>query len=438
MISTGPHNKPLHVLYVHQHFGTPSGAGGIRSYGFARSLIARGHRVTIVCGGTDRSTTTLTMPFEGGRRQGTVDGIQVVECNIPYATSDGLLRRTINFSKFAIQASRVALTLKYDIIFATSTPLTVVIAGVVARILRRKPFVFEVRDLWPELPKALGLKNPLAIAAMSCLEWLGYNVSNHVIALAPGMADGIAARGCPEDRVTLIPNGCDIDLFDAHPVILPHEMFPDLFGAEDFVAIFAGAHGLANGLSAVLDAAAILKRGQHRNIKITLIGSGATKAELQKRALRESLDNIIFLDPIPKRQLIGLMKGSNIGLQILKNVKAFYNGTSPNKFFDYLAAGIPVLVNYPGWIADLVLENNCGHVVPPDDPEAFAKKLIALAADASALKACGEMSNALARHKFNREDLAEQFCKVIEASHARHPDKLTRTVSDTSLPHNPI
>jgi glycosyltransferase involved in cell wall biosynthesis len=422
------HPKPLHVLYIHQHFGTPSGAGGIRSYSFAQSLIARGHRVTMVCGSTDRSTTTLSMPFKNGRREGMVDGITVVECNIPYATSDGLMRRALNFSRFAVQASRVAATLKYDIVFATSTPLTVVIAGVVGKLLRRKPFVFEVRDLWPELPKALGLKNPLALAAMSCLEWLGYNISNHVIGLAPGMAKGIAARGCPESRVTMIPNGCDNDLFDQQPPISPHAMFPNQFSTDDFVAIFAGAHGLANGLDAVLNAAIELKRRQHKDIKIALVGSGATKLELQKRAATEALDNIVFLDPIPKRQLISLMKGSDIGLQVLKNVEAFYNGTSPNKFFDYLAAGIPILVNYPGWISDLVEDHACGCVVPPDNPEAFADALIQAAKNRVPSKAQGRNSKSLARQKFDRDALAEKFCTVIEASHSLHPQNYSTTL----------
>jgi glycosyltransferase involved in cell wall biosynthesis len=437
-MSTNTQPRPLHVLYIHQHFGTPSGAGGIRSYSFAQSLIARGHSVTMVCGATDRSTTTLSMPFENGRRKGIVDGITVIECDIPYSTSDSLIRRAVNFSKFAVQASRVAATLNYDVIFATSTPLTVVLAGIVGKLLRQKPLVFEVRDLWPELPKALGLKNPIAIAAMSFLEWLGYNLSNHVISLAPGMAKGIAARGCPLDRVTMIPNGCDNDLFDQQAAISPHTMFPNHFSPDDFVAIFAGAHGLANGLDAVLNAAIVLKRGRHQKIKIALVGSGATKLELQKRAASEALDNIVFLNPIPKRQLIGLMKGSDLGLQILKNVEAFYNGTSPNKFFDCLAAGIPILVNYPGWISDLVKNHACGYVVPPDNPDAFAKALIEAKKNRASSKALGKNSKALALQKFDREELAKKFCTVIEASHSLHPQKFFHTASKTSFSHDGI
>jgi glycosyltransferase involved in cell wall biosynthesis len=415
--------KSLHVLYVHQHFGTPSGAGGIRSYGFAKGLLARGHQVTMVCGATDRSSTTLTGPFVDGKRHGMVDGISVIEFNIPYSTADGLLRRAVNFSKFALQASRVALTGKYDLLFATSTPLTVVMAGVVAKLFRRKPFVFEVRDLWPELPKALGLRNPLAISAMSILEWLGYNLSNHVIALAPGMAKSIAARGCPVGRITMIPNGSDNDLFNAEAAVSPDIMFPQHFSKSEFVAVFSGAHGIANGLDAVLDAASILKKADKTNIKIALVGSGATKAHLKQRAEEERLENVVFIDPIPKRNLIQLLKGSHCGLQILKNVGAFYNGTSPNKFFDYLSAGIPILVNYPGWIAELVEQHHCGVVVPPDNAKAFAQALIDAEASRSKFKLNGANGKQLAEASFDRDVLAARFCAIIEQSYRDHPAK---------------
>jgi glycosyltransferase involved in cell wall biosynthesis len=418
-------NLPMHVLYVHQHFGTPSGAGGIRSYGFAQKLLARGHAVTMVCGSTDRSTTTLTTPFVNGRRSGVVDGIQVIEYDISYSTSDGLLRRSYNFARFAIKASGVALSSQYDLTFATSTPLTVVIAGVTSRLFKRKPFVFEVRDLWPELPKALGLRNPVAISAMSFLEWLGYNVSNHVIALAPGMTHGITRRGCPAGRVTMVPNGCDNDLFDDEVAISPHDMFPKHFDRTDFVAVFAGAHGLANGLDAVLNMAIVLKRRQANHIKIALVGSGATKAALIKRAEMEELKNVVFIDPMPKRQLIRLLKGCDAGLQVLKNVEAFYDGTSPNKFFDYLAAGIPVIVNYPGWIAELVRKNSCGRVAVPDDAEAFADELISAAADRQNFGKLGQNGKVLAQTEFDRDLLANRFCTVLEQSYKHHPVKWT-------------
>src|SRR5690606_6162994 len=131
-------------------------------------------------------------------------------------------------------------------------------------------------------------------------------------------------------------------------------------------------HGIANGLNAVLDAAAELKRRGRDDIRLVLVGQGKLKPALQARAQREKLHNVVFCDPVEKPRLAGLLAAADLGMQVLANVPAFYNGTSPNKFFDYVASGLPVLINYPGWLADIITEVDCGYVVPPDDPAAFA------------------------------------------------------------------
>jgi glycosyltransferase involved in cell wall biosynthesis len=142
------------------------------------------------------------------------------------------------------------------------------------------------------------------------------------------------------------------------------------------------------------------------------------KARLQERGRREALDNVVFLDPVPKDKLAGLLASTDVGMQILVNVQAFYFGTSPNKFFDYIAAGIPVLNNYPGWVAQLITENQCGVAVPPEDPEAFAGSLERLAADRAALRAMGVRARELARREFDRVRLGDRFVDVLEAAGA--------------------
>lgn len=396
----------MKVIYFHQHFSTPKGSAGIRSYEMARRLLARGHQVTMVCGSYGGGETGLTQSFAGGRRRGFVDGIDIIEFDLAYSNADGFLKRGLTFVKFALRSIGLAFTEQYDVLFATTTPLTAGIPGIFARWLRGKPFVFEVRDLWPELPRAMGvIRNPLVLWAMGVLEWMSYRSAHRLVGLSPGIVEGIAHRGVPRDRIASVPNGCDLGIFagDVQP------WRPAKVRATDLTAVFAGTHGMANGLDAVLNVAVELKHRGRDDIKLVLIGQGKLKAGLQARAARDGLDNVVFHDPVNKAKLAGLMAATDLGLQILANVPAFYYGTSPNKFFDYIAAGLPVLNNYPGWLAEMITEHCCGFTVPPDNPVAFADALEKAAADRDALKAMGLRGRALAETQFDRIKLADRW-----------------------------
>lgn len=396
----------MKVLYFHQHFSTPKGAAGIRSYQMARRLIDQGHEVTMVCGSYGGGETGLDMPFKYGRREGLVDGIRVVEFDLTYSNTDGFVKRAWTFIKFALRSIGLVFSEKYDVLFATTTPLTAGIPGIVARWLRGKPFVFEVRDLWPELPREMGvIKNPILLGLMSFLEWASYRSAHRCVGLSPGIVDGIVKRGVKRERITMVPNGCDLEIFADKS----SSWRPDGVAANDLMAVFTGTHGVANGLDAALDAANELKQRNRSDIKLVLIGQGKLKSALQKRVVREKLDNVIFHPPVDKAKLSGLLASADIGMQLLANVPAFYFGTSPNKFFDYIAAGLPVLNNYPGWLADIIQEHKCGFSVPPDDPAAFADVLEAAAGDHDTLLTMGGNARSLAEKEFSRTMLADRW-----------------------------
>jgi glycosyltransferase involved in cell wall biosynthesis len=402
----------MRILYFHQHFSTPSGSTGTRSYEMSRRLIARGHQVTMVCGSYGVAKSGLSSAFVDGVRRGVVEGIDVIELQLPYSNYDSLVKRTGIFVQFALKSVRLALTLPCDLVFATSTPLTAGIPGIFARFFRRKPFVFEVRDLWPELPRAMGvITNPLVLWAMGVLEWLSYHAAVGCIGLSPGIVQGIVKRGVPERDVVMVPNGCDLDTFDPAKggYWRPAGVEP-----SDFLAVFSGAHGLANGLDAVLDAAEVLKRRGRADIKIILVGDGKLKPRLKQRAADQGLGNCLFLDPISKLDLTALFRSVDCGLMVLANVPAFYYGTSPNKFFDYIASGLPVLNNYPGWLAGLIKEESCGVAVPPGDPEAFADALERLADDRELARGMGQNARGLAEREFSRDLLADRFIRFLE------------------------
>jgi len=214
----------------------------------------------------------------------------------------------------------------------------------------------------------------------------------------------------------MIPNGCDIELF--RPVSSKLLLLPGI-ERDDFSAVFTGTHGIANGLDAVLDAAGILLARGRKDITLIFIGDGKLKPRLKERALKEDLINCLFFDPVPKTNLAGLIAHMDVGLMILSNCPAFYEGTSPNKFFDYLAAGLPVLNNYPGWLAELIHDNNCGLAIMPDNPELFAEALIYLADNPLRCLEMGDNSRRLAVSQFDRKDLSNQFVDFIELNYEK-------------------
>lgn len=396
----------MNILYFHQHFSTPSGSTGIRSYEMAQRLLKHNHQVTMVCGSYGGGETGLTGQFIKGRREGVVDGIHIIEFDLAYSNADGLIKRAGTFLKFALKSIGIALTHKYDVVFATTTPLTAGIPGIFARWLRGKPFVFEVRDLWPELPKEMGvITNPLVLAAMSALEWCSYRSAHRCIGLSPGIVEGIKKRGVKASKVEIVPNGCDLTIF-ANDVTAWR---PDGVLDTDLMAVFTGTHGQANGLDAALDAASELKKRGRNDIKLVFVGQGKLKESLQVRAKQEKLDNVIFHPPVNKNKLAELMKGADIGLQLLANIPAFYYGTSPNKFFDYISAGLPVLNNYPGWLAGMINDNDCGYAIEPDNAQAFADALEDAADNKELLPETGERAQALAKRDFNRHNLADKW-----------------------------
>jgi glycosyltransferase involved in cell wall biosynthesis len=401
----------MKLLYFHQHFSTPKGSTGTRSYEMAIRSLKEGHEVIMVCGSYNGGKTGLTAPFKWGRRSGLVDGIKVIEFNLAYSNNDGFVKRALLFLLFAIRSIVIALTYSYDVLFATTTPLTAGIPGIMARWVRGKTFIFEVRDLWPELPKAMGvITNPIVLNLMALLEYVSYKSAHRLIGLSPGICEGIASKGISKQKIIQISNGCDLELFANESL----ELRPIEFNPDELIFIYSGTHGIANGLDSVLNAVGILNERERGGYKIILIGSGREKQRLINRANVESLNNrIVFMDPISKEKLVSLLKASDVGLQILADVPAFYFGTSPNKFFDYLAIGLPVFTNYPGWVAELIENNQCGVSCEPSNAFKFADKIEYLLDNRELLKNMGLNSKKLAKKEFDRSALSNRWVNWV-------------------------
>lgn len=406
----------MNILYFHQHFTTPAGSGGTRSFEFARNLVLAGHNVTLVCGSYVGGNTGLEGDFQGNQRQGLVEGINVIELKIPYSNKDIFFSRAIKFIRFSLKGLLITWKTDFDVLFATSTPLTACLPGIFAKLIRKGKFIFEVRDLWPELPKAMGvIKNPLLLICLDILETLGYRFADGIVGLSPGIVNGIKKKTGESKKVIMIPNGSDIELFQDQNSIV-NLNFPSELVESDFIALYAGTHGRANGLYSLLEAAKILNL-KEPNIKIVLIGDGSEKINLIKFKQDNCLNNTFFLDPLPKLQVVHWMKQANLGLQILSNVPEFYYGTSPNKFFDYLSSGLPVLINYPGWLADIVQKENIGYFADPAIQDSLSQQLVKAYHEREKNKKNTKASD-FAQQTFNRKNLFLDFKKFIEDIHS--------------------
>ena len=420
----------MRISYVQQHFATNRGEAGVRGYNLVRTFVERGHDVTVICGHNWRDSA---MAADDGERviEREIDGFRVVQLAVFYSNHQPFLKRVWSFVLFGLLACREVLRRPADLIFASSTPLTVSIPAMCALLLKRTPYVFEVRDLWPDLPIAMGIiTNPVARWALLAWERAAYKMASRLVALAPGIKTGIERKAhVPPEHVAMIPNGCDTEMIT--PIERSHR---ELLEIPDYALVFGytGTHGLANGLDAVLDAAAELQRRGIDDVAFVLVGDGREKPRLQQRARDEELANVHFADLVNKTVYNRLLGEIDVGLQILANVPAFYYGTSPNKFFDYLAAGRPVVVNYPGWMSDLVTENGCGFAVPPDDPVAFADAVERIRRDRHELAAMGVAGRALAETRFSQRTILAELSEFVEAlaQPASEPVRVGEVVGD--------
>ncbi|SEH18278.1 Glycosyltransferase involved in cell wall bisynthesis [Sphingopyxis sp. YR583] len=395
----------MHIVYLHQYFFTPDQPGGTRSYEMARRLVAAGHRVDMI--------TSDQQPVAGGPDWRVTEeaGIRVHWKNQPYNNSMGWLDRIKAFFGFAIAASRRAASFHdADVIFATSTPLTIAIPAIYASWRLKKPYVFEVRDVWPAVPIALGaLNNPILRWLALRLEHEAYHRAARVVALAPGMGDEVASTDYPRDRITIIPNGCDNDIFGAPPPVDALADYAEWLGDRPLI-IFAGTLGKANKVGYLADvAAAMLKRDPE--VRFAIIGAGADRDAIAQHAANLGvLDHNLKLVPaVPKRILAGWIQRASICLAMFSGPPILWKDAVQNKFFDSLSAGKPVFSNHAGWQCHIAIEHDIGGSMSPDDPDAAAETLLHHARDSAWLAGAAQRTKALAHGRFSRNNLAREL-----------------------------
>ncbi len=411
----------MKLLYIHQHFTTNEGSGGTRSYSVSRTLVEHGWDVTVISGVFDQG------PFRPARRgwfrTQHIDGIKVVICNVPYSNYQGSLARMGAFFRFAVLASVAGLRERdVDVVFATSTPLTVGWPGLIVGYAKRRPFVFEVRDIWPEdLILSGAMKPGLFARVMTWMERQFYRRAARVLTVSPGFTARLAERGVPARVLATYPLGGDKELYAD---VRPDRGWLARYGlAGKTVAVYAGAHGFLNGLEYVIEAAEHL-RGRP-DIAIALVGDGQRKPELRKLAAERGLSNVVLADAVPRRQIPGILAACQIGLMILRDTPGMAR-VLPNKVFDYMLAGLPVIANFPGTTRSLLESCQAGLGCDPRNPADLADKILTLADDPSRREAFGANACRAARERFGRRDIARQMMDLFAACKSERPRRTDR------------
>jgi len=399
------------ILYISQYVVTPDQPGGVRHWRHVRALADAGHDVTVITSKVLHTTREAPSEFAGRRTiRRTEDGIEVLRAYSSTGYGNDARSRAANHLSFSAYAFPAAMRVaRPDVILASSPPLTVgVLGGLVSR-LRRTRFILEVRDLWPESALATGLlTNPRAIAVMDRMAGYCYARADRVIALTQGIRDGVIDAGVAANAVTLITNGIDPPDAPVDPSVVSVPVGPDTF-----VAMFVGQHGTYSSLFTVLEAAGHLKADPR--IHIALVGDGDRKPELVARAAQLGLSNVSFAGPIPKRDVPSWLARADACLLTYQDAPLF-GGALPNKLFDYMGAGRPIIAAVPdGEAARAVRAAGCGIVTPAEDPDALADAIRALADDRARARRMGSAGIEYVQTHHNRRELAARLVQVVES-----------------------
>lgn len=393
------------ILYIHQYFKTPREPGGTRSYWFSKELVGRGHKVVMI---------TSTNKYQPNPGWFNIDGIDVVYVKNEYSNYFSPIKKVESFLNFMRLSIKAAMKEKnIDLVYATSTPLTV--GGIALWLKWRKGwrYIFEVRDLWPEFPIQIGaIKNSFLIWVLRKFEKLIYDKSEFVIALSPGMEAGVLNAGTSQEKVCVIPNMSKPDEFYPHE---PNRDVIEQFGLDmtKFNVVHFGSMGVANGLDYIIEAALLAFKQGKRDINFVFLGDGATLPRLQQRVQEVGLKNVQFLGNHKMSIVSEVVNCCDASITSFLDIPILYTN-SPNKLFDSLSAGKPIIVNSAGWTKDLVEKENCGCYVDPQNPQDLVDQICAMKDNKNLLSEWSKNARRLSIDVFDKSKLSKQMADVVE------------------------
>jgi glycosyltransferase involved in cell wall biosynthesis len=406
----------MHVLLIHQAFASLDEAGGTRHYEMAVHLVEHGHQVTIISSPVSYLTgKSSSRQVRWKEQQIPQPGITILRAYTYQALHKSFIHRVFSFFSFMFSSFWIGLGVKnVDLVWGTSPPIFQGVSAWLLARLKRVPFLFEVRDLWPAFAIAVGvLKNHLLIYLSEGLERFLYRHADRLVVNSPGFIQYVSERGAR--RIELIPNGADPGMFTINES--NREMREQWGLADEFVVLYAGAHGMSNDLGLILDTAEQLL--SYSNIRFVFVGDGKEKLNLQQNAIQRNLTNIIWAPPVPKNQMAQVLAAADACIAILKPIE-MYKTTYPNKVFDYMAAGRPVLLVIDGVIRQVVEAADAGLFAQPGSPDALSKAVMQMANNPVRARQMGANGRDYVHQHFNRARLAESLMDLLEDMRREH------------------
>ena len=393
----------MKILIFYQYFTTPKGSWGTRIYEFSKEWVKKGHEVTVVTSIYSKSDLKAKKLIENQ----IFEGIKVKVLNIEIDNKQPVIKRIFSFILYSFISSWYAFTLKADIVIASSGPITVGIPGLISKIFNNKKLVYEVRDLWPEVPIEVGvIKNVFLKKVAYFFEKKLYENASLVVGLSPGIRDHII-NNFNHKNVISVTNSANLNLFGEN-ISLDN----NILNKKDFYGIYTGNIGEINNSFWLVDAARNLKNKNIDNIKIVLVGDGQLKQEIISIIKKEKLINLIHFDLMPKERLVSFIQNANVSFVPL-SPNPILDTSSPNKFFESLAAGVPVIQTTKGWIKDYIEINNVGFNLDGNDSESLSELLIKLKNNPKILDKMKQNSKNCAVRDFDQIALSDLYLSSL-------------------------
>lgn len=403
----------MKILLLHQFFLEEDDSGGSRWNEMSKIWADKGHNITVLAGMMHYGGSKKAQKYKGkyviNVKQGLID---VWRCNVSESYNVNFFGRLVAYFSFvfsSLYAGVFKLKGKYDLIVVTSPPLFIGISGYLLSRIKGIPFVFEVRDLWPESAIDSGIvSNKILIRISFWLEEFLYNKAVLINVLTPAFKEIlIAKKNVNPDKIIYIPNAANFSISDDYLENFDVNQFKKehYLDGDKFIVTYVGAHGVANQLDQVLDTAKIMGE---TNVLFLLIGQGMEKERLMEKAVAMKLSNVRFIDPVPKSEIFKYILASDVGASVLKKIDTFKTVYS-NKTFDYMSCKKPTVIAIDGVSRELIEKSQAGLYVEPEDPSDFKRKLMIYMKNPDLKKKHGVNGYAYAKTNFDREILANSY-----------------------------
>ncbi len=401
----------MKILFLSQYYPPESNAPAVRTSEMAERWVADGHEVTVLTAFPHHPTGVIPAEYRGMRLlEQRKNGVKIVRTYVYVAANKGVIRRGLSYVSWMVSAILLGSfkTGRPDVVVATSPQFLCAVAGYVVSLLKRRPFVMEVRDLWPESIVAVGaLKDGVAVAFLRKIERFLYRRAKAIVSVSPGFLPYLRSVGVPDEKLYLLPNGVDLSRF------APGSSRTDVYGEagvrQPFRVLYSGTVGMAHGLELVIDAGEQLKGS---DVALVVVGEGARRKELLAEVERRKLDNVYFLPMQPRETMPDWISGADVVLVHLRRTPLFET-VLPSKLFEYMGCGKPVLMGVAGAAAEIVRESGCGWLFEPDNVEEFLRCLHEAKQGRDDAVERGRLGRAYVERHYDRDDLARTYSSSI-------------------------